>query len=81
MPIREIPMQNVRIKDGFWSPRQALMTDVTIPYMEKILRDEVPEANRSHAIRNFRMAAGEEFDPKYFTDYLEKKYAELYGLE
>jgi DUF1680 family protein len=60
MPIREIPMQNVRIKDGFWSPRQALMTDVTIPYMEKILRDEVPEANRSHAIRNFRMAAGEE---------------------
>ncbi len=29
----------------------------------------------------FRMAAGEEFDPKYFTDYLEKKYAELYGLE
>ena len=60
MPIREIPMQNVRIKDGFWSPRQALMTDVTIPYMEKILRDEVPEANRSHAIRNFRMAAGKE---------------------
>ena len=29
----------------------------------------------------FRKAAGEEFNPIYFTDYLEKKYSELYGLE
>lgn len=25
-------------------------------------------------------ALGEEFDPKYYTDYLEKKYGEIYGL-
>ena len=60
MSIREIPMNKVRITDAFWSPRQRLMTDVTIPYMEKILRDEVPGAAKSHAISNFRMAAGEE---------------------
>ncbi len=60
MSIRAIPMNNVRITDAFWSPRQKLMTDVTIPYMEKILRDEVPGAEKSHAISNFRMAAGEE---------------------
>ena len=60
MSIREVPMRNVTISDGFWSPRQSLVTDVTIPYMEKILRDEVPEAKKSHAISNFRMAAGEE---------------------
>ena len=60
MPIQEISMRNVQIADDFWSPRQKLVTDVTIPYMEKILRDEVPEANKSHAISNFRMAAGEE---------------------
>ncbi len=59
MLIREVPLQNVIISDVFWSPRQALVTDVTLPYMEKILRDEVPEANKSHAIGNFRMAAGE----------------------
>jgi len=29
----------------------------------------------------FRMAAGAEFDPTAYTDYLEKKYADLYGLE
>ncbi len=28
----------------------------------------------------FRKAAGEEFDPTYYTDYLEKKYSELYDL-
>jgi len=60
MSIRAIPMNNVRITDAFWSLRQKLMTDVTIPYMEKILRDEVPGAEKSHAISNFRMAAGEE---------------------
>ena len=60
MSIRHIPLKNVRVSDDFWSPRQQLMTDVTIPYMEKILRDEVPGAEKSHAIGNFRMAAGEE---------------------
>ena len=59
MSIREIPLRNVKIADAFWSPRQTLMTDVTIPYMEKILRDEVPGAEKSHAVDNFRMAAGE----------------------
>lgn len=57
---REIPLNKVRITDAFWSPRQRLMTDVTIPYMEKILKDQVPGAEKSHAISNFRMAAGEE---------------------
>ena len=57
---REIPLNLVRITDAFWSPRQRLMTDVTIPYMERILRDEVPGAEKSHAMSNFRMAAGEE---------------------
>ena len=57
---RSLPMNRVRIQDEFWSARQKLMTDVTIPYMEKILRDEVPGAEKSHAISNFSMAAGEE---------------------
>ena len=58
--LREVPLSAVRINDAFWSSRQQLMTDVTIPYMEKILRDEVEGAEKSNAIRNFRMAAGEE---------------------
>lgn len=58
--IRPVPLKQVQIRDRFWTPRQRLITDVTIPYMEKILRDEIPDAEKSHAISNFRMAAGEE---------------------
>lgn len=68
---RSLPMNRVRIQDEFWSARQKLMTDVTIPYMEKILRDEVPGAEKSHAISNFSMAAGEkqgEFYGMVFQD-------------
>ena len=60
MSIREIPLRCVKVADDFWSPRQAMIADVVIPYMEKILRDEVPGAEKSHAVGNFRMAAGEE---------------------
>lgn len=55
-----LPLHAVRMTGGFWASRQRLMTDVTIPYMERILRDEVPGAEKSHAIANFRLAAGEE---------------------
>ena len=60
MSIRGIPLRQIRVTDRFWAPRQRLITDVTIPYMEKILRDEVPGAERSHAVANFRVAAGEQ---------------------
>ena len=58
--ITKVPLPQVAVEDGFWTSRQRLMTDVTIPYMERILRDEVPGAAKSHAIENFRMAAGEQ---------------------
>ena len=71
MGISEIPLRRVEITDGFWSPRQQLMTNVTIPYMEKILRNEIPGAEPSNAIQNFRIAAGEkdgEFRGMVFQD-------------
>lgn len=55
-----LPLRAVRIAGGFWGARQQLITDVTIPYMEKVLRDEVPGVEKSHALANFRMAAGEQ---------------------
>ena len=58
--MREIPLRDVHITDAFWTARQTLMTDVTIPYMERILRDVVPDAEPSHAMQNFRIVCGEE---------------------
>lgn len=53
-----IPLNHSRICDPFWSGKQQLVLDTVIPYQEKILNDEIPEAEKSHAFANFRIAAG-----------------------
>ena len=37
---------------------QNLVTDVVIPFQERVLNDEEPGVEKSHAIDNFRIAAG-----------------------
>lgn len=56
--MQEINLKNVKLHDGFWSPFQDKIIDMVIPYQEKILRDEIADAEKSHAIANFRIAAG-----------------------
>ncbi|MBO9600568.1 MAG: glycoside hydrolase family 127 protein [Cohnella sp.] len=55
-----IPLEKVRIQDEFWSEYIRLVRDVVVPYQWEALNDRVPGAEPSHAIRNFRIAAGEE---------------------
>jgi len=55
-----VNLKNSVICDEFWSPKQRLITDTVIPYQEEILNDEIPGAEKSHAIANFRIAAGME---------------------
>lgn len=55
-----VDLKRIRINDSFWRARQQVMISETIPYMEKILRDEVPGAESSHALKNFSIAAGDE---------------------
>lgn len=67
----QISLSNFRIQDGFWSYYQNLVKDVVIPYQEQILNDELPDVEKSHAIENFRIAAGEssgEFYGMVFQD-------------
>ena len=56
---QELDLKNITITDAFWASRQKLVTEVVIPYQEAILRDAVPGAEKSHAIANFRIAAGD----------------------
>ena len=58
--IKEIALKKIHIEDSFWSSRQKLITDVVLPYQEKILSDEIPEIEKSHAFANFKIAAGME---------------------
>lgn len=64
-------IRNVKVDDPFWSPIQNLVVDVVIPYQKQILEDAIPGVEKSHAIENFRIAAGEsqgEFYGMVFQD-------------
>lgn len=53
-----IDLKNSVIRDSFWSPKQQLILDTVIDYQEKVLNDQIPGAEKSHAVANFRIAAG-----------------------
>ncbi len=48
----------VSLTEGFLSSYQKLILETVIPYQESILMDKVVGAEKSHAIENFRIAAG-----------------------
>lgn len=50
-------LKHFTITDAFWGRYEKLMKDVVIPYQEKVLHDEMPGAEKSHAIDNFKAAA------------------------
>lgn len=56
--IQELPLRQIRIHDRFWSKLQKKIVDVVLPFQEKVLNDQVPGVAKSHAIENFRIAAG-----------------------
>ncbi|MNW47079.1 Non-reducing end beta-L-arabinofuranosidase [compost metagenome] len=49
-----------KIQDPFWSEYIRLVREVVVPYQWEALNDRVPEAEPSHAIANFKIAAGED---------------------
>jgi len=68
---QSIPLKNVKIDDPFWNKVQNLVKDVVIPYQADIMEDKVPGAEKSGAINNFRIAAGQaegEFYGMLFQD-------------
>jgi DUF1680 family protein len=50
-------LHQVWINDVFWSKYIDLVREVVIPYQWEVLNDRVPDAEPSHALRNFRIAA------------------------
>lgn len=53
-----LPLKNVSINDNFWSKYIKLVHEKVIPYQWEVINDRVPDVEPSHAIRNFRIAAG-----------------------
>lgn len=69
--LADISLKNIKITDKFWNKYRSLVKDVIIPYQWDTLNDNVPDAEPSHCIENFRIAAGEktgEFAGAVFQD-------------
>ncbi|MGG2076663.1 glycoside hydrolase family 127 protein [Lelliottia nimipressuralis] len=58
MSIMEPDLHKLKINDPFLGQYQQLVRDVVIPYQWDALNDRIAEAEPSHAITNFRIAAG-----------------------
>lgn len=65
MTSRTVSARDVRIISKFWSARQEIARTQGITYQLEALEDRVPEAAASHALRNFRIAAGIETGEHY----------------
>ncbi|MBR5111698.1 MAG: glycoside hydrolase family 127 protein [Clostridia bacterium] len=51
-------IRQVKVNDPFWNSRIDLVIDHVIPYQWRVLNDQEEDAEPSHAIRNFEIAAG-----------------------
>ena len=59
MKNHEIPVKNVHVNDAFWNGQIQNAVENVIPYQWRVLNDAEPGAEPSHAIENFKIAAGE----------------------
>lgn len=69
--IRGLGLLESRVTGGFWAGKIDMVVSEMLPYQWLALNDEVPGAEPSHAVENFRIAAGEasgEFNGTVFQD-------------
>ena len=59
MKNRELPISGIRVTDQFFRPLIDNAVNQVIPYQWRVLNDAEPGAEPSHAIMNFKIAAGE----------------------
>lgn len=83
MRARSLKLQDIKIKDSFWSKHVDLVKNVIIPYQWEAMNDRIPDAESSHCLENFRIAAGEtegEFYGMVFQDSDIAKWLEAVGF-
>lgn len=83
MKLHSLELKNIRIHDGFWSKHVDLVRNVIIPYQWEAMNDRIPDAESSHCLENFRIAAGRakgEFYGAVFQDTDAAKWLEAVGF-
>lgn len=69
--LQVINLKNVKLNSGLLADKNKLVREVVIPYQWQALNDELSDAEPSHAIENFKIAAGKsqgEFHGMVFQD-------------
>lgn len=59
MKNQSIPLSQIKVNDNFWGKIQELVQDVVIPHQADILEDKSSVGEKSYAVQNIRIAAGE----------------------
>lgn len=83
MKLHSINLQKINIKDAFWSKHVKLVKDVIIPYQWEAMNDLISDAEPSHCLENFAIAAGRkegEFYGAVFQDTDIAKWLEAVGF-
>ena len=83
MKLKSLDLKNIKISDEFWSRHVDLVRNVIIPYQWEIMNDRVADAESSHCLENFKIAAGKnsgDFYGAVFQDTDIAKWLEAVGF-
>ena len=83
MRAHSLNLKNISIHDPFWSKHVDLVRNAIIPYQWDAMNDRIPDAESSHCLENFKIAAGREKGEFYgavFQDTDVAKWLEAVGF-
>ena len=58
MRLHSLDLKTIQISDPFWSKHVDLVRNAISPYQWEAMNDRIPDAESSHCLENFRIAAG-----------------------
>lgn len=83
MRLQSLDIKNIVIKDPFWSKHVDLVRTQIIPYQWEAMNDRIEDAESSHCLENFKIAAGRsegKFYGMVFQDTDVAKWLEAVGF-
>ena len=83
MRAESLKLKDIKINDTFWSSHVDLVRNAIIPYQWEAMNDRIPDAESSHCLENFEVAAGRKEGKFYgavFQDTDVAKWLEAVGF-
>lgn len=83
MRLHSVDLKKIKINDAFWSKHVNLVKDAIIPYQWDAINDRIADAEPSHCLENFAIAAGRKEGEYYgavFQDTDIAKWLEAVGF-